>query len=115
MAKTHQGPPVNLHRPSADVLFESVANHFGNAAFGFILSGMGADGAAGLLKMRQAGALTFGQSRASSVVYGMPQAAARMGAVLTEAAPHDLPTCLAEAWKQQHASAASTAGSSRAH
>jgi two-component system chemotaxis response regulator CheB len=78
-------PPVNGHRPSVDVLFESVAACAGKAAIGVILTGMGRDGAAGLLAMRQAGASTLGQDEASSVVYGMPRVAFEMGAVERQA------------------------------
>lgn len=75
------GPdPPTLHRPSADVLFRSVAEHGGRGAVGVLLTGMGEDGAAGLLAMRQAGARTFAQDEASSAVYGMPRAAERIGA-----------------------------------
>lgn len=74
-------PPVNGHRPSVDVLFESVARAAGPAALGVILTGMGRDGARGLLAMRQAGAPTIGQNEASSVVYGMPKVAHEIGAV----------------------------------
>ena len=73
--------PVNRHRPSVDVLFESAAEVVGRNAIGVILTGMGKDGANGLLKMRQAGARTFGQDEASCVVYGMPREAALIGAV----------------------------------
>lgn len=73
--------PVNRHRPSVDVLFDSAAAVAGSRAVGVILTGMGRDGAQGLLKMRQAGAATFGQDEASSTVYGMPQEAFRLGAV----------------------------------
>ena len=75
------GPPVNGHRPSVDMLFESVAKTAGPAALGVILTGMGRDGARGLLAMRQAGAATIGQNEASSVVYGMPKVAHEIGAV----------------------------------
>lgn len=71
---------VNGHRPSVDVLFESVARA-GGPAVGVILTGMGRDGARGLLAMRQAGARTLGQDEVSSVVYGMPRAAHELGAV----------------------------------
>jgi two-component system chemotaxis response regulator CheB len=74
-------PPVNRHRPSVDVLFDSAATLVGNKAVGVILTGMGKDGAQGLLRMRQAGAKTFGQDEASSVVYGMPREAFLIGAV----------------------------------
>ncbi|MFV0623227.1 chemotaxis response regulator protein-glutamate methylesterase [Sphingomonas sp. ac-8] len=71
------------HRPSIDLLFQSVAP-LGGQAVGAILTGMGADGAQGLLAMRQAGARTFGQSRESCVIYGMPRVAAELGAVERE-------------------------------
>lgn len=74
-------PPVNRHRPSVDVLFESAAETVGRQAVGVILTGMGKDGARGLLKMREAGARTFGQGEASCVVYGMPREAFLLGAV----------------------------------
>jgi two-component system chemotaxis response regulator CheB len=73
--------PVNGHRPSVDVLFESVARAFGSRAVGVILTGMGRDGARGLLAMRQAGGRTLGQDENSCVVYGMPKAAHELGAV----------------------------------
>ena len=72
---------VNGHRPSVDVLFDSVAMHVRNQAIGVLLTGMGADGAAGLLRMRKNGAYTFGQDRESCVVYGMPMEAWKIGAV----------------------------------
>jgi two-component system chemotaxis response regulator CheB len=72
---------VNGHRPSVDVLFDSVARTVGGRALGVILTGMGRDGAKGLLAMREAGARTLGQDEASSVVYGMPKAAFEIGAV----------------------------------
>ncbi len=74
-------PPVNRHRPSVEVLFDSAAQLVGKQAVGVILTGMGKDGALGLLRMRQAGARTFGQDEASCVVYGMPREAALVGAV----------------------------------
>lgn len=73
--------PVNGHRPSVDVLFDSVAELAGRNAVGVILTGMGRDGAAGLLKMRHAGARTIGQNEKSCVVYGMPRVAYELGAV----------------------------------
>lgn len=75
------GDPVSGHRPSVDVLFDSVARSCGAAAAGVILTGMGRDGAKGLLSMREAGAATFGQDESSCVVYGMPRAAFELGAV----------------------------------
>ncbi|AFL48887.1 two-component system chemotaxis response regulator CheB [Sinorhizobium fredii] len=76
--------PVNGHRPSVDVLFDSVAELAGRNAIGVILTGMGRDGAAGLLKMRHAGARTFGQNEKTCVVYGMPRVAHELGAVETQ-------------------------------
>ena len=75
------GDPVNGHRPSVDVLFNSVATLAGPKAVGVILTGMGRDGAAGLLRMRQAGATTIGQNEKTCVVYGMPRVAQEIGAV----------------------------------
>ena len=75
------GDKVNGHCPSVDVLFESVAKTTKGGAIGVILTGMGRDGAAGLLSMRNAGAKTFGQSEASCIVYGMPKVAFELGAV----------------------------------
>lgn len=74
-------PPFNRHRPSVDVLFDSASEIVGRNAIGVILTGMGKDGARGLLHMRRAGARTFGQDEASCVVYGMPREAALIGAV----------------------------------
>ncbi len=74
------GPPVSRHKPSVDVLFRSVAQNCGPNAVGVLLTGMGADGAEGLLEMRDAGAETIAQDEASSVVWGMPGAAVKLGA-----------------------------------
>lgn len=74
------GPEVSRHRPSVDVLFRSVATYAGSNAVGVILTGMGKDGAAGLLEMRNAGARTIAQDEATCVVYGMPREAAALGA-----------------------------------
>lgn len=75
------GPKVNGHCPSVDVLFESVAKVAGSKALGIILTGMGGDGAKGLLAMRKAGARTIGQDESTCVVYGMPKVAYDLGAV----------------------------------
>lgn len=77
----HEGGLVNGHRPSVDVLFDSVARLAGAKAVGVILTGMGRDGAAGLLRMRQAGAITIGQDEKTCVVYGMPRVAFEIDAV----------------------------------
>ena len=84
-------PPVNRHRPSVDVLFDSAAEIVGQNAIGIIMTGMGKDGACGLLRMRRAGAHTFGQDEASCVVYGMPREAAAIGAVEEVASIGELP------------------------
>lgn len=77
-----QGPPVHHHRPSVDVMFNSVAKAAGINATGVILTGMGADGAKGLLAMKKEGAHTIGQNEDSCVVYGMPKVAQELDAVL---------------------------------
>lgn len=79
IAHLDQEPPVNRHRPSIDVLFDSVATHAGKNAIGVLLTGMGRDGADGLLRMRQAGAYTVAQDEASCVVFGMPREAILIG------------------------------------
>jgi two-component system chemotaxis response regulator CheB len=79
--KSEQGPKVSGHCPSVDVLFESAAELTDGRSIGVLLTGMGADGAEGLLKMRRAGCYTIGQDKESSVVYGMPQVAYNIGAV----------------------------------
>jgi two-component system chemotaxis response regulator CheB len=81
-----EGDKMNGHRPSVDRLFHSLARFAGANALGMILTGMGNDGAKGLLAMRNAGAMTLGQDQASSIVYGMPAEAFACGAV-TEQLP----------------------------
>ena len=80
-----EGDPVSGHRPSVDALFLSVARNLGGKAVGVILTGMGGDGAQGLLAMRKAGAHTIGQNEATCVVYGMPKVAFQIGAVEKQA------------------------------
>ncbi|OON62260.1 chemotaxis response regulator protein-glutamate methylesterase [Massilia sp. KIM] len=80
MTRIEQSPPVNRHRPSVDVLFRSAAQAAGKNAVGVILTGMGKDGAQGMLEMRQAGAHNFAQDEATSVVFGMPREAIAIGA-----------------------------------
>jgi two-component system chemotaxis response regulator CheB len=86
-----QGPPVNRHRPSVDVLFNSAAACAGKNAVGVILTGMGKDGALGMLEMKKAGAYNFAQDEASCVVFGMPREAIAAGATHEVGALHDLP------------------------
>ena len=85
------GPLVNRHRPSVDVMFRSVAACAGQNALGVIMTGMGDDGVRGLLEMRQAGAQTLGQDEASCVVYGMPKEAYKAGAVQRQIALEHIP------------------------
>lgn len=80
VVEVRDGPPVNHHRPSVDVLFSSVARCAGRNALGIIMTGMGGDGARGLLEMHEAGAWTAAQDEASCVVFGMPAEAIRLGA-----------------------------------
>ena len=85
------GPKVNGHCPSVDVLFDSVAKVVGNRALGIILTGMGGDGAKGLLAMKEAGAKTIGQDESTCVVYGMPKVAYDLGAVQYQEKLGDIP------------------------
>ena len=91
VAHLDQGPPVNRHRPSVDVLFRSAAVNAGRNAVGVILTGMGKDGAAGMLEMKEAGAHNFAQNEATCVVYGMPREAVLVGGVHEVAPLQELP------------------------
>jgi two-component system chemotaxis response regulator CheB len=79
--RVYRGDRVNRHMPSVDVLFNSCSHHLGKNALGVILTGMGGDGAQGMLEMRQADAYTIAQDEASCVVFGMPKEAIRLGGV----------------------------------
>lgn len=92
--RTFVSEPVNRHRPSVDVLFHSCAQHLGANAIGVILTGMGADGARGLLEMHQAGARTIAQDEASCVVFGMPREAIALGAADEITALHKIPAAV---------------------
>jgi len=92
-----EGPPVSGHRPSVDVLFRSVARVAGAAAVGAILTGMGKDGAEGLLEMRNAGAITLGQNEASSLIYGMPKVAFERGGVMHQHSLTDIAGAILDA------------------
>ena len=97
--RLRRSDPVSGHRPSVDVLFHSVAR-LGPAAVGVILTGMGSDGAAGLLAMRHAGARTLGQNEATCVVYGMPRAAFEKGAVEKELSLSVMPEAILAACRK---------------
>ena len=86
LCKVEDGPAVSGHKPSVDVLFDSVATAAGNNAIGVILTGMGRDGAKGMKTMSEAGAVTLGQDETTSLVYGMPRVAHELGGV-----QHQLP------------------------
>ncbi len=97
--------PVSGHRPSVDVLFESVAKQVGADAVGAILTGMGKDGAQGMKQMRDAGCYTVGQSKSSALIYGMPRAAMELGAVEEEVAVEKGAAKLIEALQRRKAAA----------
>jgi two-component system chemotaxis response regulator CheB len=80
----NEGPTVSGHRPSVDVLFRSGARLLGKAGIGVILTGMGKDGAEGMLEFRRAGATTLGQDEDSALIYGMPRVAFECGAVMRQ-------------------------------
>ena len=94
--EVRDGPPVNRHRPSVDVLFRSTAQCAGRNALGIILTGMGDDGARGLKEMHDAGARTIAQDEASSVVFGMPKEAIKLGAADSVLALGDVPAAMIE-------------------
>ena len=94
--EVRDGPPVNRHRPSVDVLFRSTAQCAGRNALGIILTGMGDDGARGLKEMHDAGARTIAQDEASSVVFGMPKEAIKLGAADSVLALADVPAAMIE-------------------
>jgi two-component system chemotaxis response regulator CheB len=93
----NENAAVSGHRPSVDVLFRSVARVAGKAAVGAILTGMGKDGAAGMLELRNSGAITLGQDEASSLVYGMPRAAFECGAVMRQSSLSHMADAILEA------------------
>jgi two-component system, chemotaxis family, protein-glutamate methylesterase/glutaminase len=97
-----EDPPVNRHRPSVDALFRSMADAAASRAIGVILTGMGADGAEGLLGMRRAGARTVAQDEASSVVFGMPRQAIALGGAEEVMPLGDMPARLRVLCGEQH-------------
>ncbi|MCC6271664.1 MAG: chemotaxis response regulator protein-glutamate methylesterase, partial [Microbacteriaceae bacterium] len=95
--RVYSADPVNRHRPSVDVLFDSCAQQIGANAVGVILTGMGSDGARGMLAMRKAGARTFAQDEASCVVFGMPREAILAGGAESTLGLPDLPQAVLRA------------------
>jgi two-component system chemotaxis response regulator CheB len=91
MVRIKEGPPVHYQRPSVDVLIQSVARNAGGNAVGVLLTGMGADGAKGLLAMRQNGAHTIAQDQKTSVVFGMPREAINLGGASEVASLSQIP------------------------
>src|SRR6267142_1055741 len=100
--EVRSAPPVNRHCPSVDVLFRSVAKHAGRNALGVIMTGMGHDGARGLLEMHQAGARTVAQDEASCVVFGMPKEAIKLGGAEKILPLHAIPTEIALYGSRNH-------------
>jgi two-component system, chemotaxis family, protein-glutamate methylesterase/glutaminase len=84
VCRLSEGPTVSGHRPSVDVLFRSAARVVGKSAVGVILTGMGKDGAEGMLELRQAGGVTLGQDEESALIYGMPRVAFERGGVMRQ-------------------------------
>jgi len=97
LVEIRDGPPVNRHRPSVDVLFRSVAKVAGSNALGIIMTGMGDDGARGLKEMRDAGAGTIAQDEATCVVFGMPKEAIKLGGAMRTMALDDIPAAMLKA------------------
>jgi two-component system chemotaxis response regulator CheB len=103
IAHLTDAPPMNGHRPSADVLFASVAKGYGNRAMGVIMTGMGRDGARELGTIFREGGITLGQDEASSVVYGMPKAAFELGHVTQQVSLSDMAATISRLAKQGRA------------
>jgi two-component system chemotaxis response regulator CheB len=101
MVQIKDGPRVHYQRPSVDVLFHSVANSAGRNSVGVILTGMGADGAKGLLALKQKGAATMAQDEASCVVFGMPKEAIRLNAADEIVPLHRMPAAILDALRKQ--------------
>ncbi|RYF75802.1 MAG: chemotaxis response regulator protein-glutamate methylesterase [Comamonadaceae bacterium] len=102
VTRLSKADPVNRHRPSVDVLFHSGAQAAGARGIGIILTGMGKDGAAGMLAMHQAGAMTFAQDQQSCVVFGMPREAIAAGGVDEVVPLRSIPQRLAERLREAH-------------
>lgn len=100
VVRLSEAPPVNGHRPSADVLFASAAKAYGNRAMGVIMTGMGRDGARELGSIFREGGVTLGQDEASSVVYGMPKAAFELGHVTEQVSLSEMAAAISRLGKQ---------------
>lgn len=100
IVEVKDGPLVNRHRPSVDVLFRSVAKFAGKNALGIIMTGMGDDGAHGLLEMREAGSNTLGQNEDTCIVYGMPKEAFSLGAVEKEVSLDSIASKIVSSYKR---------------
>ena len=111
--KLSDGPHVNRHRPSVDVMFRSVAQNLGPNAIGVILTGMGDDGARGLKEMRDAGAQTIAQDEQTSVVWGMPGSAVKLGAAEQVLPLHQIPAQLLEMVMRAERSASTASAGGR--
>jgi len=101
LVRIKEGPAVNHHRPSVDVLFQSVARSAGSSAVGVLLTGMGADGAKGLLAMHEKGAYTLAQDEETCVVFGMPREAVKLGAVDDIVPIQRIPRAIVSFWHTQ--------------
>lgn len=101
LVRVKTGPAVNHHRPSVDVLFQSVARSAGSSAVGVLLTGMGADGAKGLLAMHEKGAYTLAQDEETCVVFGMPREAVKLGAVDDIVPIQHIPRAIVSFWQTQ--------------
>ncbi|MFO0444461.1 MAG: chemotaxis response regulator protein-glutamate methylesterase [Betaproteobacteria bacterium] len=110
LVTVRDGPLVNRHKPSVDVLFRSVAHHAGANAAAVLLTGMGDDGARGLLELRQAGAHTAAQDEDTCVVFGMPREAIRLGAAADVVPLHEVPGWLQAAGHAAATTAVTAAG-----
>lgn len=105
IVRIKDGPPVHHQRPAVDILFETVAQHAGRNAVGVILTGMGADGAKGLLDIRNSGGYTISQDEKTSLVFGMPKEAIKLGAVMEIVPLPAVPQAILKAFTAQPAAA----------
>ncbi|MEX2444643.1 MAG: chemotaxis response regulator protein-glutamate methylesterase [Alkalispirochaeta sp.] len=100
-----QGPPVNGHRPSAGVLFQSAARYYGKHVMGVIMTGMGRDGAYEIGEIYEAGGITIGQDEATSVVYGMPRVAQEIGYLHREVPLHEIASTISDLAREHRGAA----------